>query len=207
MSRRRPRLDVSPAARLALPAWAGMHLTFDDGPDPDWTPRLLDLLERHGVRAAFFVLGRAARRAPALVRRAAAAGHLIGLHGDVHPHPRWCGAKRARREVLDGHAALADVLGGAPGWFRPPHGVLHPAMAEAAAELGLECVGWTLSAIDWGPLGRRAWIARRLARARPGDVVLLHDAPRRLNRPDQGLPALADWLARRASAQAQGAGR
>lgn len=173
-----------------------LHLTFDDGPDAVFTPRILDLLDAAGVKATFFVIGSLAIEQAALVREAVARGHEIGNHSMTHPHPRFIGAVRARREVADGAAAIADILGRPVRLFRAPHGTRHPAMLAAAEELGERAIGWDLSAVDWGPLGRSGGIARRLGRARAGDIVLMHDGGRGINHPDQLVRVLPAFLRR-----------
>jgi peptidoglycan/xylan/chitin deacetylase (PgdA/CDA1 family) len=161
-----------------------IYLTVDDGPDPEWTPRVLDLLAQARAQAAFFVIGRLARAAPALLRRLAQAGHAVGNHTWSHRHPWTMRAAAARLEVRDGTAALADILGRAPEYYRPPHGRLRRCMIEEARDCGQQVVLWNRSAIDWGPLATVRGVSFRLARARAGDIVLMHDGARDINRPD-----------------------
>ena len=173
-----------------------IHLTFDDGPDPRWTPVVLDLLAAYGAHASFFLVGRAACASPALVRRIHAAGHAIGNHTWSHRHPWLLSTKAARCEVRDGAKAIADILGRQPRLYRPPHGRRRACMEEAAAALGQRTVMWTRSAVDWGPLARPSAIARRLAHVRDGDILLMHDAACGINRPDRLLAVLPDCLRR-----------
>ena len=169
-------------------------LTFDDGPDPDWTPRVLEALAVHGMVATFFVIGREAQRHGALVRRICAAGHEIGNHTWRHRHPWILSAAAARREVRDGAAAIADLTGRATRLFRPPHGRCRACMLDEAAIGGQQLALWNRSAVDWGPLGRTPGIAQRLAGARPGDIVLMHDGAGAHNRPAQLMAALPGFL-------------
>jgi peptidoglycan/xylan/chitin deacetylase (PgdA/CDA1 family) len=183
----------TPVRRLAGRT-SRVYLTFDDGPDPEWTPRFLDVLEEAGVRATFFVVGRTARRYRTLLRHVAAAGHAIGNHTYAHRHPWAMTPSEARREVANGSAAIADVLGQAPRLFRPPHGRLRPTMTEAATEHGQRTVLWSLSACDWGPFARASRIQSRLSRIRAGDIVLMHDGRNRSNHPWETLHALPSLL-------------
>lgn len=177
-----------------LPRDAGyVYLSFDDGPDIEWTPRVLDLLASAGAQATFFMLGCRARLAPALVRRVITEGHAVGNHGFSHRHPWTLSAREARNEVHAGAAAIADACGQAPRLFRPPHGRLRPAMVEAAADLG-PVVLWTRSAIDWGWLGTAGRIAARLERTQPGDIVLMHDARNIRNNPNELVRVLPVFL-------------
>jgi len=177
-----------------------VHLTFDDGPDPRWTPEILDVLAAAGVCATFFVIGNQARRYPMLVRRASAEGHEIANHTLDHRHPWTMSATVARRQVRDGAVALADILGYAPRLYRAPHGRQRACMVEEAMACGETPVHWDLSAVDWGPLGTPRRIARRLQRVRANDVVLMHDGRNRHNRPGdllRVLPGFLDELPRR----------
>jgi peptidoglycan/xylan/chitin deacetylase (PgdA/CDA1 family) len=162
-----------------------VYLTFDDGPDPQWTPRVLDLLAQHAVRATFFVIGRAARDAAGIVQRIGEAGHEVENHSWSHRHPWALSASAARGEVRDGAAAVADLVGRAPRYFRPPHGRLRRSMSEAAQEDGQQIALWSVSAVDWGPFGHAAGIAARLRRVQAGDIVLMHDGKRGINRPEE----------------------
>jgi len=179
---------------------APIYLTFDDGPDPRWTPEILDVLAVAGVHATFFAIGSQARRYPTLVRRASAEGHEIANHTLDHRHPWTMSATAARRQVRDGAVALADILGYAPRLYRAPHGRRRACMVEEAMTCGETPVHWNLSAVDWGPLGTSQRIARRLQRVRANDVVLMHDGCNRHNRPGdllRALPGFLDELRRR----------
>jgi peptidoglycan/xylan/chitin deacetylase (PgdA/CDA1 family) len=173
-----------------------IYLTFDDGPDPDWTPRILDVLREAGAQATFFAIGEQARRAPSLVRRILAEGHALGNHTLSHRHPWTMTSRTARAQVRDGAAAISDAAGSAPAWFRPPHGRRRPCMSDEAQRLGERVVMWDLSAIDWGPMGAAARIEERLNGVRAGQIVLMHDGRNRHNRPDQLLQVLPGLLRR-----------
>ena len=171
-----------------------VYLTFDDGPDPQWTPQVLDVLATAQVPATFFVIGSAARREPALVRRAAAEGHEIANHTFEHRHPWFMSATQARRQVREGAQVIEDILGRAPRFYRSPHGRNRACMTQEARERGETAVMWDLSAIDWGPMGKADRIAARLQRIGAGDIVLMHDGRNRHNRPDQLIQVLPGFL-------------
>ncbi|MGQ9426675.1 polysaccharide deacetylase family protein [Gilvimarinus sp. F26214L] len=173
---------------------SNVYLTFDDGPDPEYTPRILDILDLFQVRATFFVLGSACEQHPELVRRMVEHGHTVGNHTYEHFHPWWIHSARAREEVRRGHHAIAGVCGKAPRLFRPPYGRVRRCMVEEAAALGAETVLWNRSAVDWGFMAEIDSIARRLGRACAGDVLLCHDAPCRSNRPDLTLAVLPGFI-------------
>lgn len=171
-----------------------VYLTFDDGPDPEWTPRILDILAASNACATFFVIGQQAQACAALVRRIVSEGHVIGNHGWSHRHPWTLRTSAARREVRDGASAIADILGFRPILFRPPHGRLRPAMVDEARSSGQSVVLWTRSAVDWGPSGHATAIAKRLAKTIAGDIVLMHDSGRGINRPEQLVTVLPRQL-------------
>jgi peptidoglycan/xylan/chitin deacetylase (PgdA/CDA1 family) len=156
-------------------------LTFDDGPNEAVTPRLLEVLARHQVRATFFAIGAYVRQSPDLAREVLAAGHVLGNHTMHHPRLSTEPAARVRQELADCNAALEDITGTAIRFFRPPFGARRPFVLRAARELGLTPVMWNVSASDWNPIGEerilahlRAGIERNQGRRR-GSNVLLHD--------------------------------
>jgi peptidoglycan/xylan/chitin deacetylase (PgdA/CDA1 family) len=188
-----PRLEMFADVTWRGPEGArGVALTFDDGPSPEHTPRVLELLDRAKVRATFFVIGHKAERHPELVRAIAARGHAIGVHG--HAHARlfslWSyGAVRADLERAT--AALEAITGERPALFRPPIGHTNPRIAKAARELELEIVGWSVRALDGLARAKSDEVARRVARGLDdGAIVLLHDAAERDDHVPASLAAL-----------------
>lgn len=159
-------------------AWTTRHpyvvLTFDDGPDPERTPRLLDVLAARKAKAVFFVLGEQVQRHPALLRRIADAGHEIGNHSWSHPWMLPMGRARIAEELDRCQSAIAELTGVAPRLVRPPYGQRDYRFNQLARERGLTPVLWSKNLRDyWG--GKPEVLVRRLQRARPGDIVLLHD--------------------------------
>jgi peptidoglycan/xylan/chitin deacetylase (PgdA/CDA1 family) len=148
-------------------------LTFDDGPHPEYTPRLLDTLERHDARATFFMLGEMAQRYPEIVRRAAQAGHDLGNHTWDHPSLPYLPAGERRAQLQRTDAALNPY---GKRFFRPPYGHQNLASRVQAGQLGYAVVTWSCHAFDW--LDHPAeWMAKELIRQlAPGSIALLHDA-------------------------------
>lgn len=149
-------------------------LTFDDGPDPRWTPRILDELAKAGVQATFFVMAGRARRWPALVAHAASEGHQIELHCLDHTRHTESSRGRVERDT-DKALRLLAPLAPRPGRWRPPWGVCAPWTAEVARARSLLLAGWTLDAQDWSGLPVETMLRRSLATAGPDSVALLHD--------------------------------
>ena len=167
---------------LIAPEKAGeLALTFDDGPNPKWTPRLLDVLGEHGVKATFFILGGRVETEPELVRRIAVEGHLIGNHSWSHKNLARTAATKVREELTRTSKALEQITGERVKYFRPPFGARRPAVFRIARELGLRVVTWNAMTSDWSePSADR--IARELTakidrlgkRGRAANIVL-HD--------------------------------
>jgi len=126
-----------------------LALTFDDGPNATWTPRLLEILARHQVRATFFLLGSHAEGKPELVRRIASAGHLIGNHSWSHPSLSRSSSGRIREELQRTEETLEQITGAPVRFFRPPFGARRPAVLRIARELGLMPVLWNAMTSDW----------------------------------------------------------
>lgn len=171
-----------------------IYLTFDDGPDPRFTPRILDLLDFFQVRATFFVLGRAAVRFPSLLQRICDNGHAVGNHTYNHHHPWLLSARRGRQEVRSAHEAITDICGESPRLFRPPYGRKRKSMLAESEFLGMRTVLWSCSALDWGMAASTRAIGRRLSRIEAGDIILCHDAPLVKNHPDMTLAVLPAFL-------------
>jgi peptidoglycan/xylan/chitin deacetylase (PgdA/CDA1 family) len=150
-------------------------LTFDDGPHPTSTPRVLDILAELEVRATFFCVGRNARAHPELVRRALAEGHAVGSHSFTHPDPEELSLRSLARDYRSGRHAVAAATGRDVRLFRPPHGHLGMGSAVMVRRQGLATWLWTVDAEDWRPGRTTAGIIAAAGAARSGDVILLHD--------------------------------
>jgi peptidoglycan/xylan/chitin deacetylase (PgdA/CDA1 family) len=167
---------------LIAPSRPGeLALTFDDGPNPAWTPRLLEILAGHDVRATFFLVGSFAQAEPELVRRIVAAGHLIGNHSWSHPNLALTSGRRVKEELARTKETL-EQIGGAPvRFFRPPFGARRPVVFRVARSLGMMPVLWNAMTSDWrepsaeriaGRLMRRIDLLERRGRAAN---IVLHD--------------------------------
>lgn len=186
-----PRLDFYlPAVRRGPMDQQKVALTFDDGPDPAITPRLLELLRRERISAAFFFVGEAARRYPELVVQAAADGHLIGNHSDQHRYDwAFSSTRQLFAEFATANRTLTDILGEAPRFVRTPAGVSRPDLVEVLHRLQLRNISWDVRGLElWHRHPER--IANGIAaRTRNGSIVLLHERHYGMRRfqPDQAL--------------------
>ncbi len=164
----------APITRLRSPARA-VALTFDDGPNPDATPRILDALGARDVRATFFILGRHAERWPQLVERVAAEGHAVANHGYYHRKLHFKSPRYVRRDLELGTSMIERACGVRPTLFRAPHGFRSPWVTAIARSLGQRTVGWSLGVWDSDRPGADVIADRVVAGARPGSILLLHD--------------------------------
>lgn len=182
--------------RTGIPA--AVALTFDDGPNPTITPRLLELLERHEAQATFFLIGRHVRACPDLAKEIAARGHTIGNHTDTHPSLVWLAPRRIREELTRCGDALEKATGLRAHLLRPPYGFRGPQLQGVVRQSGLRgVVMWSRSGHDW-VVQPAARVIERLRKVRGGDIILLHDgAPEALGADrEHTLAALAYWLPR-----------
>ncbi|MFI6638436.1 polysaccharide deacetylase family protein [Streptomyces sp. NPDC050504] len=162
---------------LALPELGrSMVLTFDDGPDPRYTPAILRTLRRHDVRAMFFVCGEMAVDNRDLLREMADDGHVVGNHSWSHPLIPRLRPSRIRDELGRTSDVVERTLGDPPLWYRAPYGAWNRASFEIGAELGMEPLAWTVDTLDWKEPGTGTIVRRVLGGAGPGVVVLSHDA-------------------------------
>jgi peptidoglycan-N-acetylglucosamine deacetylase len=176
-----------PGSRIFGPMLTGprrpgeLALTFDDGPNTAWTPRILEILAHNEIRAIFFMVGSRAEAEPALVRQVVAAGHLVGNHSWSHPNLAYSSASRIANELSRAKQALEQISGAPVRYFRPPFGARRPEVLRAARRLGMIPVLWNAMTTDWKEPSADA-IARRLMRKigrneRHGfaTTIVLHD--------------------------------
>lgn len=151
-------------------------LTFDDGPDPTYTPQILKVLEEKGVKACFFSVGHRVIENPEVTLEVKKQGHLLGNHSDSHA--MWINFglhKRLRREIRDANAAIKSAAGVLPKLYRAPHGFKNPALGDVLAGEDMLAIGWQVRGFD-AVSSNAARIAERIVDgAKPGGVILLHD--------------------------------
>ncbi len=163
-------IDATPETRSVV------ALTFDDGPDPRWTPSVLDILRQERVTATFCIVGLLARRYPELVQRVAEAGHTLCNHTEHHVvNLGHRSADAVTDEIASAGASIAEAVGESPRFYRPPGGTLTPGVVEEARRQGMRILGWSVDPFDWTRPGRDVILDRVLSKVRPGGIVLLHD--------------------------------
>lgn len=176
-----------------------LALTFDDGPNPLFTPELLDILSAHHVKATFFVLGSQASRNPGLIRRMSEEGHLIGIHNYVHRSNALMTPWGVWRQIRHSAQAIAGITGDLPRYYRPPWGIINLGdLLLLRARLRL--VLWSVMVGDWRARGDAHKLKRRLlSKIKGGAVIVLHDSGETwgadMEAPRYMLEALRDFLA------------
>ncbi|MFF8594322.1 polysaccharide deacetylase family protein [Streptomyces sp. NPDC015220] len=153
-----------------------MLLTFDDGPNPEYTPHVLDTLAKYDIRATFMVCGEMAAWNRNLLARMADEGHVVGNHTWTHPLLTRLGRREIRDEIESTSDVIEKAYGDRPLWFRAPYGAWNRNVFQLNAELGMEPLAWTVDSLDWTTPGTGAIVRRVEHGAGPGVVVLSHDA-------------------------------
>jgi peptidoglycan/xylan/chitin deacetylase (PgdA/CDA1 family) len=187
---------------LRLPEAAAQRgevaLTFDDGPDANVTPQVLDLLDRHGAKASFFCIGEKAAAHPELVREIVRRGHSVENHSQRHPAVfGFLGPRALHAEISAAQRAIAAAAGEPPLYFRSPMGIRSPLLDPVMARLGLTYITWTRRGFDTVARDPAAVLARLERGLSAGDVLLLHDRQRAHGQPLvlQVLPGLLERIA------------
>jgi peptidoglycan-N-acetylglucosamine deacetylase len=177
---------------------SSLAITFDDGPNPAATPRVLEILLKYNATATFFLIGQRVRAFPGLAREIASRGHGIGNHTETHPSLTFLTAGRISDELQRCDDAIMAATGKSPRWMRPPFGYRSPLLDSIVRRRGGAGVAmWNVAARDWRTHSAEP-VIQRLHRARGGDIVLLHDGDHRVAEGKRGhvVTALEYWLPR-----------
>jgi len=151
-------------------------MTYDDGPHPSNTPRLLDMLAARGIKATFFTVGRNVAAYPNIMRRMVAEGHEIANHTWTHPYLSKLGDGAVRSELQRSHEALVGITGQAPRMYRPPYGAITARQKQwIYSEFGYPSILWSVDPQDWRTRNAATTRSRILAETRPGSIILVHD--------------------------------
>jgi peptidoglycan/xylan/chitin deacetylase (PgdA/CDA1 family) len=151
-------------------------LTFDDGPDPRFTPKILDVLKEHNVKAAFFLMGSRAEAYPELVKRIKDEGHVIGNHTFWHPNLVQVGdIGTLQSEVTKTENTLGNLIGYRTKLFRAPYGFLYNELVEKLRDMNYTVVGWSVDSLDWQEAPPETIAYNVLSNVHPGAIILMHD--------------------------------
>lgn len=151
-------------------------LTFDDGPSPVWTPKILDELKRENIKAAFFMIGYHVRKYPDIARRVAEEGHTIGNHGYAHSVMLYYTPAELEEEIKYTEHVIREATGQTTKYFRPPKAWLRRKIKEKVKSMGYETILWSLNSKDWVSFNHKS-IVRYISRnVKNGDILLFHDS-------------------------------
>lgn len=175
--------DPKPKSEMAAGRifWLGAEdkdqvaFTFDDGPNPEYTPQILAVLDKYHVRATFFMAGEMAQQYPEVVRLVAEQGHDVGNHTMTHPEAPKVNSQRLRQEVQGAAQLLERISGKRIHYFRPPYGYFDVAYFQACRDNNMDVVLWSIVPRDWEQPPAEVLVRRVVAEIRPGAIVLLHD--------------------------------
>ncbi|HEY8342219.1 MAG TPA: polysaccharide deacetylase family protein [Calditerricola sp.] len=151
-------------------------LSFDDGPDLTFTPRILDVLREHDVKATFFLIGNRVVAHPDVVKRMVREGHVVANHSWDHPNLAKLSPDKVRWQLVRAEEALSRVAGYRPKLFRPPYGSIQESGIRVARDLGYTVVNWNVDSLDWKGLSAEQVSTNVLSHVFPGSIILLHSA-------------------------------
>jgi peptidoglycan/xylan/chitin deacetylase (PgdA/CDA1 family) len=173
---------ISPTSQLYGQTFIGLPrgsrvlaLTYDDGPNDPYTWRVMEVLERHGVKATFFLIGQFLRQKPEIARALVEAGHAIGSHTWDHPNLIFCSNAEVRRQLELAQQAIFEATGVEARLLRPPFGRRRPTTLRAVRAFGLAPIMWNVTCYDWRAKSAERIVAHARRQIRGGDVILLHD--------------------------------
>jgi peptidoglycan/xylan/chitin deacetylase (PgdA/CDA1 family) len=182
----------------APPGTRTLALTYDDGPNDPYTGHLLEVLDKHGVKATFFLLGQFVAERPELARAVAQAGHAIGSHGYTHQNLIFLSSAQLRQQLERASRAIEAATGVRPKLFRPPFGGRRPGTFSVVRAFGMVPVMWRVTGYDWSAKSHESIVRRTVSQIKGGDVILLHDGGHRKIGADRSLSVRAtDELVRR----------
>lgn len=173
-------------------------LTFDDGPDVDNTPKILDILERYNIKATFFMLGQNVDAHPEVVKKVFEQGHAIGLHTYTHPNFNRLNKEEIRKEILVNRDAIEKATGYRSDIIRPPYGIVNDDFLCVAKELDLTVYTWSRDSFDWKTSNKETEIIRNVTDGvHPGNIILMHDKTSNQLHSRNALPRIIAFLKNR----------
>jgi len=169
-------------------------LTFDDGPNPEATEKILSILADEGVKATFFMQGSNAAKYPALAKKVADQGHQIGNHSQTHKRYTKLTPPEIEEDMMLAQKTIADATGVVPEWVRPPYGMLNANIYSICGAKELNLALWTLDPADWRKPGKSTIIRRVIGHVKPGAVILMHDGGGDRSQTVRALRPIVQWL-------------
>lgn len=171
-----PKTEPSPPPSVPpQPELIKFSLTFDDGPNPKYTPQVLALLDKFGARGTFFMVGTNVSQYPLLVQQAVTSGNEVAAHSMTHPYPDDLSDSELDYEITASVTMLRETSGTSVGYFRPPYGRRNYVYTQRAPELDVKIIYWTVDPRDWSGISADTIAERVLDKLQPGSIVLMHD--------------------------------
>jgi peptidoglycan-N-acetylglucosamine deacetylase len=165
-------------------------LTFDDGPDDKYTPKILDILKSNGIKATFFVIGEHAEKYPQMIQRSAQEGHVIGNHSWDHPNLAKLSSDQVQAEIGKTDDVIKHIVGQSPSLFRAPYGVVNDEVRTDAANTGHQLIGWSVDTLDWDGKNASQIVSAVKKEVKPGAIILQHSAGGKHGNLDSTIEAL-----------------
>lgn len=150
-------------------------LSFDDGPHPIYTPKILDILKKYDVKATFFVVSENVQKYPQIAKRIVEEGHDIGNHSFNHANFLLYKKRTLKKNIMKANVIISEITGIIPQLFRPPRGIYNKAVLDLCEGLGIKVVLWSLSSLDWRGTSVAKMKKRILDKVKGGDIILFHD--------------------------------
>ncbi|MCF7809374.1 polysaccharide deacetylase family protein [bacterium] len=172
----------------------GIYLTFDDGPDPVNTTKLLSILNEYNCKATFFVIGTQADQYPDIIKQTYEAGHTVASHSYDHRSLVWAGRETVLDQINRSIGAISDAGLCNSRLFRPPYGRIGLPLLSVVKSLNMQIVLWSLSAGDYRPIQPKLLVERIVKKVKPGDIVLLHDKGNYVDNMLEALPGILRTL-------------
>ncbi|MFC5452742.1 polysaccharide deacetylase family protein [Paenibacillus aestuarii] len=172
-------------------------LTFDDGPDDKYTPRILDILKKENVKGTFFVVGQQAKQHPQMMKRIVEEGHAVGNHSWDHPDLAKASPDKIQSEIMSTDDVIKQLTGAVPTLFRAPYGAVSPQLESEAEGSGHELIGWSVDTLDWDGKSVSQILTNVKKEVRPGSIILQHFAGGKkgnLNNTVEALPQIIAYL-------------
>ncbi|MDP4098664.1 polysaccharide deacetylase family protein [Paenibacillus sp. P96] len=160
--------------KMQGPRTRQIALTFDDAPDPRFTPYILDALKKNHVKATFFVVGYRAEKYPELVKRMVQEGHTVGNHSFGHPNFNKISLKQFQRQIVKTDLAIEKRTGYKPLLIRPPYGEISEAQLRWTRQKGYTVVNWNVDSMDWKGLNKDRILSNVIPATGPGSIILMH---------------------------------
>lgn len=153
-----------------------VSITFDDGPDPIYTKKVLDLLDKYGIKGCFFLVGEKVKKCPEVVRLIAQKGHDIGIHAYTHDLKFIINPLKTKLEMLKTYDIIKETANISPKYARPPWGCFNPFYYSVSRKLNFKVVLWTFMSWDWGKTTEKRIVKRVMSKVKNGSILIFHDS-------------------------------